>query len=128
MYSCPHCSAPCYSLWRRVVEPWNSAISCAHCGGQVRRSDKAKLLEIVASQVLAAGLFLSLFLLPWWASTLLIVSTISGLLVLPDALFPPIAVEPFGSEADTKRAAFRFWLAAPAALIALVVVVEKIWG
>jgi hypothetical protein len=93
----------------------------------VRRSDKARFLEIAGSQVLAAGLFLSLFLLSWWASALLILGTIAALVLLPDAVFPPVAVEPFGSAADTKRAAFRFWLAAPIALIALVAIVVVMW-
>ena len=127
MYRCPHCSASCYTRWRRVVEPWNDAVTCAHCGGQVRRSDKAKFLEIVGSQVLAAALFVFLFLLPWWVSAALIPAAMVGIALLPDVIFPPVVAEQFGSDADTKRAAFRFWLAAPFALIALVAIVVAMW-
>jgi hypothetical protein len=93
----------------------------------VRRSDKARFLEVAASQVLAVGLFFPLFFLPWWASTLLILGTIAALVALPDAMFPPVVAEPFGSAADTKRAAFRFWLVAPFAMVALVAIVVVMW-
>ena len=128
MSRCPHCSASFYPLWRRVVEPWNGAVACPDCGAQVRRSDKAKLFELVASQLLAAGLLFSLFLLPWWASTMLIIVSIAGMLVLPDLLFPPVVAEQFGSVADTKHAALRFWIAAPIALIALVAAFVAMWS
>ncbi len=127
MYRCPHCSASCYTPWRRIVEPWNGAVSCSHCGGQVRRSDKARFLEIVASQVLGLGLIVTLFLLPWWASAVLITGAILGLVLLPDVLFPPVVAEQFGSAADTKLAALRFWLAAPIALFVLVAAAVAMW-
>lgn len=128
MYKCPHCSDSCYSLWRRVVEPWHGAAACPHCAGQVRRSDKAKAMETVGSQVLAVGIFVPLFLSPWWVSSLLVLGAVATMLVLPDVLFPPVAAEPFGSTADTQRARAHFLLITPVALLALVWMAVHLWG
>ena len=93
----------------------------------MRRSDKARFLAIVASQVLGLGLIVALLLLPWWASAALIAGAVFGVVLLPDALFPPVVAEQFGSAADTKLAALRFWLAAPIALFILVAAFVAMW-
>ena len=59
---------------------------------------------------------------------MLIIVSIAGMLVLPDLLFPPVVAEQFGSVADTKHAALRFWIAAPIALIALVAAFVAMWS
>ncbi len=80
-------------------------------------------MELAGAQVLAVVLFLSLFLLPLWVGAVVIVAATAAFLVLADVLFPPVAAEPFGSVADAKRAAVHFWLAAPAALIFLILLI-----
>jgi hypothetical protein len=82
---------------------------------------------MLGSQVLAMVLFLAALLLPWWASTMVIIAAIVGMAVLPDAIFPPVVAEQFGSAADIRRAAVRFWMAAPIALFALIVVLVGMW-
>jgi hypothetical protein len=86
----------------------------------VRLSDKARFAEAVGSQVLAIALVVALFIVPWWVSAMLMIGVPLAFMALVDALFPPVAAEPFGSAADTRRAAVRFWLFAPLALAALV--------
>ena len=93
----------------------------------MRRSDKARFLEIVASQLLGLSLIVALLLLPWWASTVLITGAVLCLVLLPDLLFPPVVAEEFGSAADTKRAALRFWVVAPITLVVLVAAVVAMW-
>ena len=78
--------------------------------------------------MLGLVLIVLLFLLPWWASVALIVGVPLAFLVIVDAMFPPVAAEPFGSAAETKRAAIHFWIAAPivaAITVALVVAVLR---
>ena len=77
--------------------------------------------------MLGFGLIVALFLLPWWGSAVLITGAVLGILLLPDVLFPPVGAEQFGSAADTKLAALRFWVAAPIALFVLVAAVVAMW-
>ena len=58
---------------------------------------------------------------------MLITGAVFGLVLLPDILFPPVVAEEFGSAADTKRAALRFWVVAPMALFVLVAAVVAMW-
>ena len=65
-------------------------------------------------------LLAALFLLPWWGSAITIIGVYIAFLALVDFVFPLVAAEPFGSPADTRRAAIHFWLLAPISLLLLV--------
>jgi hypothetical protein len=107
-------------MWRRFIAPRTRTIRCSHCGGEARFSDKARVVEAFGSQVLAMALIVPLFLLPWWGGVLTVVGASIAFVALVDIVFPLVALEPFGSAADTRRAAIHFWLMAPIAFLVVV--------
>ena len=117
MYKCPHCSARCHLLWQRLGVAPSRPITCAKCDQESRVPDKARVLETVGAEVLAIAAVITLLVLPWWAASSLFVAAFVGLKSLLAVAFPLVPTDPFGSTADTKRAALRFWLYAPLGLI-----------
>jgi hypothetical protein len=77
----------------------------------------------LAAQPLALLVLIAVFVVPWWLALLGGVVLIVGGTALLDAVFPLVAAEPFGSAADTRRAAFHFWLAAPLCVALLILAV-----
>ena len=73
--------------------------------------------------MLAVGLILPLLLFPWWVSIVAAICLPPAFVALIHANFPPVALESFGSAADTRRAAIHFWLFAPLASMVLFTVI-----
>jgi hypothetical protein len=123
MYACPHCSATCYSILRRVFGIRRKAIICERCGGQARLSDIAGVVESVGAEFLVIAAVILLFLGHWWAAAISILVAILGLPVVLDFLLPLVPLEPVGSAAHSRRAALHFWLIAPIFLALVIIVI-----
>jgi len=129
MYNCPHCFAPCYSIWQRLTSNRRASIVCVHCGGKSRVSDRARLLEALGAELLGLAVVIAFFAWHWWAVLPVAVGVTVGLIALGDLIFPLVAAEAFGSASDTRRAAAHFWLIAPLALaVVLFLIVTMVKG
>jgi hypothetical protein len=128
MYSCPHCSVPCYTLWRRLGLGRRRPIVCPNCGGLARISDKTRIAEALGVEVLAIAFLVSVFVWSWWIAAFLAAGLVVGFIALLDLVFPLVAAERLGSAAYNRRAAIHFWLLAPLSLLFLIAICFAIFG
>jgi len=57
MYNCPHCSAPCLSLWRQLFGNRQRVITCRQCGQRARWPIRAHVLDFAIVPIAALILF-----------------------------------------------------------------------
>jgi len=53
MYSCPHCSTPCYSFWRSLFRDRPNVITCPSCGRRARWPARAQVLDVLGLPIIA---------------------------------------------------------------------------
>jgi DNA-directed RNA polymerase subunit RPC12/RpoP len=109
MYACSHCGARCYSLWRRLRSA-SQPIKCPRCGEESRFAFTARIAAVPGFEVLGF-LFLALVIVPrLWAKLSLGIVLVIGYIAAIDVFVPLVPMEKFGSAADTRYAALRFWV------------------
>ena len=120
MYSCPHCSSPSISAWRKFnATPWFPA-RCKICGGESMASGWGRAVAALGAEVLM------------WGSIVFAVAvrSVYGLLLLPlgglalsafvNRLFPLVAIDSSWVKAR-RRTAWGFGIAIAVVLVLLLV-------
>jgi hypothetical protein len=110
MYSCPHCSAPTISGWRKSSSSPFFPVRCRACGGESTASGWSRTVTAIGGEVLLWGSIIFAF----------VVGSPFGLLALPlglfamtaaiNRVFPLVAIDE-GLTVARKRAAKHFGIA-----------------